>query len=268
MTKLLLEYSLSHGVADKAFLAFGILKALALAGVTWWLCGFSMWLWNRRFKLTLLHHVFCAFAALVTLVTIFTFQCLGTVNELALAAVKAWQRDYQEDGRFAWSSFVQVNESLQQLYRQNNWTWDSERYKDPPRQPPSNANDGGRYLVPLDKEESRELSLKIYVERAIEHLGLSQPLLSRILWKDAQMDMEPLRRDLKDFQANHPGGIYDFSSGSCRIAGDLSAEKLQGEVARQVFWLRIKLLAIFLLGQALAFGLAGYSAYSDLRLNH
>ena len=53
MIKLLLAYSLAQSVLDKRFMAAGLVKALVLAAFTWWLCGFSMWLWNRRFQLRL-----------------------------------------------------------------------------------------------------------------------------------------------------------------------------------------------------------------------
>ena len=100
MTKLLIAYSLAQCLTDGAFVTFGLLKALLLAGVTWWLCGFSMWLWNRRFQMRLIHHVFCAFAAAVTMVSIFVFQCLGEVKSHALQDLQTWQEAYSSDVRF------------------------------------------------------------------------------------------------------------------------------------------------------------------------
>ena len=264
MTKLLIAYSLAQCLTDGAFVTFGLLKALLLAGVTWWLCGFSMWLWNRRFQMRLIHHVFCAFAAAVTLVSIFVFQCLGEVKRHALQNLQTWQEAYSSDAKYGWETFLQARANLQELYRQNQWLWDASKYLDPPRQMPPNP---GKYVLPADRQEERETSLKIYCDRTLENLSLSRPLLSQILWKHSQIDLNPMRQDLDDFQRQNPGSIYDLTSGSLRIAGELCLAKLSREVARQVFHLRCELVALFLLAQLVAFGLAGHSAYSDLKID-
>ena len=265
MTKLLIAYSLAQCLTDGAFVAFGLLKALLLAGVTWWLCGFSMWLWNRRFQMRFIHHVFCAFAAAVTLVSIFLFQCLGEVKRHALIDLKNWQDAYSSDARFGWKTFLEARDSLRQIYGQNGWKWDTEQYLEPPREMPS---DPGKYVLPADRQEAREATLKIYCDRAIENLGLNQPVLSQILWKNSQISLDPLRKDLADFQRDNPGRIYELTTGSLRIAGELCLGKLNLEVAKQVLHLRLALIGLFLSAQLVAFTLAGHSAYSDLRLDH
>src|ERR1017187_5207755 len=105
MIKLLLAYSLAQSFLDKRFMTAGLVKALLLAAFTWWLCGFSMWLWNRRFQLRLLHHAVCAFAAGVTLISTFLFQCLGEIKHNALRDLKHWQDNYLSDRAFDWLTF-------------------------------------------------------------------------------------------------------------------------------------------------------------------
>lgn len=265
MTKLLIAYSLAQALTDKAFVTFGLIKALLLAGFTWWLCGYSMWLWNRRFQMRIMHHVICAFAAFVTLVSIFFFQCLGELKNHALMDLKNWQQAYFSDADFGWKTFLQAHDNLQALYRSNGWQWDSSKYVQPPREMPA---DTSKYVLPLDHAEASEASLKIYCDRAIENLTLNRPDLSRILWKNSQIDMGPLREDLADHQSSHPGEIYDLSAGSLRIAGELCLEKLKQEVTNQVFHLRLALIGLFFSVQFVAFGLAGYSAYSGLKIDH
>lgn len=266
MSRLLLEYALTNGVGNPIFLAFGLGKVIGLAGLTWWFCGFSMWLWNRRFRLTLRHHLLCGFAAMMTLITLFTFQCLLEVRRLALASIHLWQEEYATDNAYGWASFVQVSESLQQLYRQKGWEWDSKICRTPPHQLPA-SSDRGSYKVPLDKSEARELSLKIYVERAIEHFANGQPVLRKLLWSGSVLDMEPLRNDLANYQASHPNDTYNFTTGSTRIAGEQAAMRLDREISQQLLVLRLELVALFIIGQGIAFGFAAYSAYSDLKTN-
>lgn len=265
MTKLLFAYSLAQCFTDGAFVASELLKAMLLAGFTWWLYGFSLWLWNRDFKMRFIHHVFCAFAAATTLVSIFLFQCLGEVRKHALIDLKNWQAAYISDNAFGWRTFLQAHDKLQQIYQQNGWTWDSNKYLEPPRDMPSNPRE---YVLPLDQPEACEASLKIYCDRAIENLALNQSVLSQILWKKTQISLDPLRKDLSDFQHDSPGGIYEFTLGSLRIAGDLCLEKLGRDVAEQVLHLRLALIALFLFAQFITFGLAGYSAYSALDIKN
>ena len=220
----------------------------------------------------LMHHAFCALAALVTLLCVFTFQCLSDLKKTALDSIEDWRRAYERDGDYGWATLVQVHESLQQIYRQEGVAWDYAQYPSPPRQRPAEQD---RYVVPLgDSKLSssgnsalKETSLKLYCDRAIDHLRAKEPVLSTILWKNPQIDMAPLREDLAEFWTNKPGGTYNFSSGSARIAGNLSVARLDYAVSHEVFWLRLKLGFGFLLAQLAAFGLAGHSAYSDLRLH-
>lgn len=265
MTKLLFAYSLAQCLTDGAFVTFGIIKALLLAGFTWWLCGFSMWLWNRRFEMRIIHHVFCAFAAAVTLATVFLFQCLGEVRNHALMDLKNWQDAYTSNSKFGWKTFLQAHDSLRDIYRQNGWEWDTTKHLDPPSEMPP---DQKKYILPADKPEAREVTLKVYCDRAIENLSVNQPRLSQILWKNSQIDMVPLRKDLAEFQRDNPGEIYNLTEGSLRIAGELCLERLGREVAKQVIYLRLALVCLFLLAQFTAFGLAGHSAYSALNITH
>ena len=264
MIKLLLAYSLAQSVLDRRFMAAGLAKALVLAAFTWWLCGFSMWLWNRRFQMRLLHHAACALAAAVTLVSMFLFQCLGEVKQNALRDLKRWEAAYQADSEFDWLTFVQVSESLQQLYRQNGWDWNAQEYPDPPRNPPS---DSTKYRVPLDKPEARDLSLGLYCERTVQHLNSHEPVLAAILWKGSQVPTEALRKDLADFQRDNLRGIYNYATGSLRIAGNACLNKLEGEVARQVLFLRFCLVGLFIIAQLIAFGFAGLSASADVKIH-
>ena len=263
MIKLLLLYSVIQSALDKRFLGMSIFKSLLLAAFTWWLCGFSMWLWNRRFRLRLSHHLLCAVAAVVTLATIFIFQCLGEVQNNALRDLKRWQSDYLADRSFDWLTFVRVSESLQQLYRQNGWSWDSEKYIYPPHEAPP---DSEKYAVPLDRKEAQDISLKIYCDRTVEHLTNELPVLSGILLHGAQVPTDSLRSDLASFQRTNESGVYDFTRGSLSIAGDFCLKQLGNEVSREILILRLWLVAIFMIVQLAAFGLAGHAAYSDLKM--
>jgi hypothetical protein len=265
MTKLLFAYCLAQSLTDKWFIAFGLLKSILLAGLTWVLCGFSMWLWNRRFHMRIAHHLVCAFAAVITCSAVFVFQCLGEVQNYAIKDLNQWRDSYTTDRQFSWDTFVLAHDKLRDLYRENGWAWDTHKYLEPPREAPG---DSSRYVLPAERQEEKEASLKIYCDRCIENLNASQPTLSRILWNGGTIDMAPLRKDLSDFQQNNPKSIYDLSTGSLRIAADECLAKLDQEVRKEVFWTRAELITGFVVIQFIAFGFAGHSAYSSLKVNH
>lgn len=111
------------------------------------------------------------------------------------------------------------------------------------------------------------MSLRIYCDRAIEHLTTAQPVLSQILGKDSQIPIDALRKNLADFQHANSGAVFNYVTGSLRIAGQICLEKLEHGVVKHVFYLRSALVAVFIFAQFTAFGFAGHSAYSDLKMN-
>jgi hypothetical protein len=262
MTKLLFAYCLAQSLTDKWFIAFGLLKSILLAGSTWALCGFSMWLWNRRFHMRFAHHLVCAFAAIITCSAVFVFQCLGEVQNYAIKDLNQWRDAYTTDRQFSWDTFVLAHDKLRDLYRENGWTWDTHKYLEPPREAPG---DSSKYILPAERQEEKEASLKIYCDRCIENLNASQPTLSRILWQGGTIDMVPLRKDLSDFQQNNPKSIYDLSTGSLRIAADECLTKLEANVKNQCRELRVGLVFLFVAVQCVAIGFGDHSACKDLK---
>lgn len=261
MTKWILEFSWRHSLENGPFVTFGIARALLLAGFTWWLCGFSMWLWNRQFRLKFINHLFCAVAAVVTLLTICAYQCAGAFPQLAREAVQAWQNSYEKDTAYHHATFVQAYDALQQLYRERSWKWDYGQFRDP-----RDAHNPGN-LLPSDVDgEVSELTMKIYRDRAVAYLGSREPVLSAILWKGAQLDLKPLKDDLREFVRSHPDTQYGVQSGTVRITALLAVDRLTNEIDHFNRLLRWKLLAIFFCAQLIAFSLAAHSAYSDLRI--
>jgi hypothetical protein len=115
--------------------------------------------------------------------------------------------------------------------------------------------------------EARDVSLRLYCERTVQHLNSQEPVLAAILWKGSQIPTEALRKDLADFQRDNSRGIYNYSTGSLRIAGSLCLNKLEGEVSRQLLVLRAALIGLFLSVQIVAFGFAGHSAYADVKIH-
>jgi|CZKV01.1.fsa_nt_gi hypothetical protein len=270
MTKLLLEFCLNQSFSDRFLVGFGLLKAVLIAAFAWWFCGFSMRLWNRRFRMCLMHHCFCALSAIITIAALFLFNCVGAMDKFVSLAVNVWQAEYQNDATYRHETFVLIYHQLQAMYQQNGWTWDYSKYPQPTESPSIASQDHAEtFSIPWNSAHSdaTSMSVKLLCDRAIEHFHERQPILGRILWGNVHVGPEPLRRDIDNFFAAHPGQSYPFDTGPARVAGGLAVEKLHQEVGRYINRLRWELIGICILAQLLVFGLAGYSAASDVKIH-
>src|SRR5690242_5288390 len=74
-----------------------VLAGVVLAALCWYLCSVYTRLWNKRFRITLTHHVLCAFASLCTLVFTILFASLYYTKDAALGSIALWQAQLSHD---------------------------------------------------------------------------------------------------------------------------------------------------------------------------
>src|ERR1039458_7117976 len=155
MTKLLLEFCLNQSFSDRFLVGFGLLKAVLIAAFAWWFCGFSMRLWNRRFRMCLMHHCFCALSAIITIAALFLFNCVGAMDKFVSLAVNVWQAEYQNDATYRHETFVLIYHQLQAMYQQNGWTWDYSKYPQPTESPSIASQDHAEtFSIPWNSAHS------------------------------------------------------------------------------------------------------------------
>ena len=163
-----------------------------------------------------------------------------------------------------------IYHQLQTMYQQNGWPWDYSKYPEPTESRSAGSQDPPEtFSIPWNSAypEATSLSVKLLCDRAIEHFHERQPILGQILWGNVQVGPEPLRQDIDSFFADHPGQSYPFDTGPAKVAGGLAVVKLHQEVGRYINRLRWELIGICILAQLLVFGLAGYSAASDVKIH-
>ena len=74
-------------VREPGLFRITLLAGVVFAGLCWYVCAVYTRLWNKRFHVTLMHHVLCVFASLCTLGFVILFPSLFYTKDVALASV-------------------------------------------------------------------------------------------------------------------------------------------------------------------------------------
>jgi hypothetical protein len=146
--------------------------------------------------------------------------------------------------------------SLRYLGARQGWALDADELHEQPRSNGSIIPIGGRL---------GEISSKVYAEEAISLFREMNPLLSRLVWPPSErISQNLIVNDIREFQRVKPGKIYDLSQAT-NIARQQVSLKLSERTPRVVTIGRWVLVGLFLVAQAVPFGLIGGAAYMDLK---
>ena len=229
-----------------------ILVAILLGAGCWWACTHYTRLWNLQFHATVVHHALCGMAAILTILFTVAFAGLSQAKEVARRKIDAWHQDIRKDRPFG-----------QKLYRQV--YYDAQRaglevFKPNEHFPPGHP----KSLMPLHHMQTRIHTSKVYGDAACASFRERYPFLSRVIWPSGEIPLDVVNADMQQWFAKNPNGIYQLNRGI-----DLAAEQIQKALGpntpKVVTTARRYATFLFLLVQALPFGLIGYAAYRDLK---
>jgi len=221
---------------------------LFLAGACWGLCSVYTRLWNRQYRITLAHHLFCAFASGVTLITTVLFASLPYTKDAALLSIGAWQLQLNTDSGWGSRTFATTYERVHSL--------GAEDFSSAP--PPA---EGGAF-IPTTTPEARETMAATYVDEACRHFATKRPFLSKIVWSKPGVPREVLLQDVVQwFESN---SVYPVAR-AIEIAATQIRNGLEPQVPRVVTLSRTALVLLFLFAQAIPFAWIGWAAYRDIR---
>jgi hypothetical protein len=206
-------------------------------------------LWNRRFHLTVEHHLFCAFAALCTLFFTVLYGSLYFTKDAAIASIDAWQEQLNHDGYWGDQTYAEAYDKVKEL-----------GIEDFSRSPaPGNANS----LIPTSHDESRQLAASTYADEACRHFDQRRPFLSKVVWSSPGVPSEVIFQDVKSWHEHNPN--YPPSR-AIEIAATQIKDGLEPQAPRVIFLSRLAVAVLFILIQALPFGLIGWAAYRDIKV--
>jgi len=236
-------------IKDRALMGGILVGSIVLAGLCWWACCVYARLWNKKFRVIVLHHIFCAMASLLTLVASVTYAALRHAAEVAATSVAVWEQQIGFDSLWAAKTFKSAYDQVKALGIE-----DFSQYPPPPA--------GGR--IPASSERSQFECAQVYASSAAVHFKEQRPFLNRIIQTGSEVPADVLRADMRAYFA---GGqhTYPTSKGIQLVAAKVK-EGLQAHLPRVVSVFRSCLVGIFFLGQIVAFGFVGWAAYRDLKV--
>jgi hypothetical protein len=222
--------------------------ALFLAGLCWWACSVYSHLWNRRFRVSIIHHTMCAFAAIITLLAAIVFVSLRHAETAAGISVEGWKVELGLDADWANSTFASAYQKVKALGLED-------FSKAPP--PPLGST------IPAVNERSQIECAYSYATSAANHFNRRRPYLSSISSAKAEIPRDVLGEDIRLHFASI-GDTYPTEKAISLVGREIRQE-LRANLPRVVKVLRIQLLVLFFLCQLIPFGLVGWAAYSDLK---
>jgi hypothetical protein len=225
-----------------------VLLGVALAGLCWVVCSVYTRLWNRRFHLTLAHHLFCAFAALCTLFFTVLFGSLYFTKDAALLSIDEWQNQLNSDRLWGDRTFAKAYDKVKDL--------GIEDFSNAP--PPGSPNS----FIPTNHDESRQTAATTYADEACKHFDQRRPFLSKVVWSSPGVPSEVVFKDVKEWHEHNPN--YPPSR-AIEIAAQQTKDGLEPQAPRVILLSRLTVAFLFLLIQAVPFGLIGWAAYRDIK---
>lgn len=237
--------------AVKAPLSFAKLLALgiALSGLCWYLASVYTQLWNQRFRPTRTHHILCGAASLASLYFTLVFGSLGYTRDAAILSIRFWQTQIGWDSSWAGNTYAKAFQRVKASGKED--------FSNVPG--PGMA--GSR--IPTTTDESRFAAAETYANEACLHFASKRPFLSKVVWSSPGVPSQKILEDVRNFHKTNPNYPVERA---IEIAATRIREGLDPQTPRVVHLARISVIIVFLLVQAIPFGLIGWAAYRDIKV--
>ena len=228
---------------------FTVLAGIALAGLCWYICSVYTHLWNKRFRVTLTHHILCGIASIATLFFTILFPSLYYTKEAALDSIARWETQIGADGPWAERTFAKAYDKVKDL--------GLEDFSKAP--PPGSANS----FIPTNHDDSRQTAASLYANEAARHFDRARPFLSKVVWSSPGVPAETIFQDVRAWHERNPN--YPPAR-AIQIAGTQIKEGLDPQAPRVIYLSRMSVIGLFALAQLIPFGLIGWAAYRDIKV--
>jgi hypothetical protein len=238
-----------------------LVLGVIIAALCWMACSQYSRLWNKRFHLTFGHYFWCSLAAVLTLVFVVLFPALQYTRDVALASIEVWRLQIAVDPIWSAKTF---REAYYAVHRQT-----GDAAEDFTGYPPPEA---GGTTIPCHNEITRLTYASIYANDAAQYFSASRPFLGKVLTAHASVPKSVIVENLQEYFAGkiplRPGETIQTyqSSRAIDLAADEIKKGLDEQVPRVVSISRWTVIGLFILAQAVPFGIIGWAAYRDIRV--
>jgi len=225
-----------------------LLIGFLLALLCWYVCSVYARLWNTRFHISFVHHALCGLAGACTLFFTVLLASLVHTKEAALASIDLWKFQLNNDGGWANQTFARAYSEVKRL--------GIEDFSKVP--PPGSASS----FIPTNHDKSRHKAAFTYASEACRHFDVKRPFLSKVVWSSPGVPSETVFQDVHRWHQSNPN--YPPSR-AIDIAANEIRQGLEPQVPRVVYLSRMAVAFLFVLVQAVPFGLIGWAAYADIK---
>lgn len=240
-------------VFDRATLFVSGIGGVLLAGLSWVGCTGYVRLWNRKYHLTIRHHLLCGAAAVMSFFFALTFGLLVHMDQVAKLSVETWRLELNLETALDWKGavFKKVYDELRSLGVE-----DLTNVLPPARR--------GEF-IPLKTQESREAMAYIWAREAVDNFRSHRPFISKVLSAKEDVPRKAINEDVREF-FQMPGNTIYSSDRAMDLASSLIKEQLVRQAPRTAVQFRMVLVGLFLLVVSISYLIAGFAAYRELKV--
>lgn len=216
----------------------------------WVAANFSARLWNKHFYLSLLHHILCCGAAVLTVFFVVLYASMDFMKPTAIHTLESWKNEMLLDTEWHNQTFRTAYQKVKESGLEDFTNFPSPEL--------------GGHKIPFNNPRSKALTAAVYANSAITHFRENHPFLSGILHVNASVPERIVTDDVLDFYRQKPNEpTYPMERAVALAAGVVQGE-MEIETPRVATVARRTIGLLFLLIQGSLFGLIGYAAYRNL----
>ena len=231
---------------------FGVaVGALVLGALCWFGCSRYTRLWHKRFHVRLQHHLLCALAAVLTMLFAVLFYAIGNLQYIVNNIINEWSEALVDDNEWNAQTYETAFYTVMEL-NPNEFV----------RVPKPGSKDS---YIPVNTTAMQQTCAEVYVYEACAAFSTQHPFLDKMLSARPGISKEEILEDIQDFFNKHQGEFYPARR-AVEIATEHIREGLLEQSPKTVWKTRLILVFLFLTVQLIPFGVIGYFAYRDLKI--
>lgn len=236
------------------YVFLSVVSCGAILGILcWFICIWYVRLWNVEFRITVVHHVLCGIAAVLTIKLTIVFACLNYTKQATEFFLEGWKLSLMSESKWEESALNKTFDKIEGL-----------RIEDIVNYPPPDQDRGS---VPLKGFEARKIFATVYATEAIEQFKKVYPYLSKVFRIDSVISPEIIENNVSSFIVKNKKLHYEKFN-LVNLAHDHIQKSVDIHVNSFVNRYRAILFFLFLFVQSIPFGLVGLAAYSDLKVTN
>ncbi|MGI9175118.1 MAG: hypothetical protein ACR2GR_07360 [Rhodothermales bacterium] len=228
----------------------GALLGFGIALVLWVACGWSARLWNQGYRLRLRHHLLRGVAALFTFLAVLGWSVTSYVDGLTETTEQRCGDLLDEGDAWLQQTFAEAYAAVQAL--------ETENFSVVPN--PSTPGSS----IPLTSPAAVQAVADVYAQSTLAYVGEEMPLLVPLVERGLEAVTGKLAAALQG-GLGKAGVAYTREQAKVFVAENVVGGVL-APVRGWVWGVRLKLAAMLLVVQGIAFGLVGLSAYRDIHV--